>query len=191
MATNYTTYDDDHSLGKDAPKISSIEFVTPEKVDITPGKVHVILFWAKWDKGGYAVLDAVSALSKQFPDVDFVAISNDPAKTDVTRFLEKKEATLSFPVAFDAGKAVHNEYRDVAGLGAMGIPHLFIVNKEGKIVWREQFAQAHPLAKGQFAEQLRRVVAGEELVKNGEKPKVEVKKTEEEDAPEEDFGSLF
>ena len=39
-----------------------------------------------------------------------------------------------------------------------------------QIVWREQFSQLHPVRKGQFAEQARRLLAGETLLSNGNRP---------------------
>eukprot|EP01088_Endostelium_zonatum_P009123 TRINITY_DN22321_c0_g1_i1.p1 TRINITY_DN22321_c0_g1~~TRINITY_DN22321_c0_g1_i1.p1 ORF type:complete len:191 (+),score=72.01 TRINITY_DN22321_c0_g1_i1:58-630(+) len=190
MASNYTTYSDDFSLGKPAPALTGLDFINGS-AELSASKVNVIMFFAKWDKGGYGVISAVDALSKEYPEVNFIAIGTDPAKADIQRFLDKKEAALTFPVAFDAGKSVHNAYKEVTGLGAMGLPHLFII-KDGNIVWREQFGQAHPLSKGNFAEQLRRVTKGETLVDNGARPKAEPKQEEDAGpAEEEEMGGLF
>ena len=45
-----------------------------------------------------------------------------------------------------------------------------LARSPSQIVWREQFSQLHPVRKGQFAEQARRLLAGEPLLSNGPRP---------------------
>ena len=59
----------------------------------------------------------------------------------------------------------------------------FVVAGDGTIVWREQFGQGHAPHQGQLGEQIRRTLAGEELVKNGAAPAAE-----EDDEEEIDMG---
>ena len=51
----------------------------------------------------------------------------------------------------------------------------------GTIVWREQFGQGHAPHQGQLGEQIRRLVAGEELLKNGTRPQTPEAEEEEEE----------
>ena len=58
---------------------------------------------------------------------------------------------------------------------------MFVVDGAGTVVWREQFGQGYfPPKKGQLCEQVRRLVAGEPLLKtNGATPVVEEEEDEE------------
>lgn len=56
------------------------------------------------------------------------------------------------------------------GLSSLGASAVFLVDGAGTIVWREQFSQGHTVDKGQLAEQIRRLLAGQELLENGDKP---------------------
>ena len=48
---------------------------------------------------------------------------------------------------------------------SLGASAVFLVDGTGKIIWREQFSQGHLVSKGQLTEQVRRVIAGEALIK--------------------------
>lgn len=187
----YMTYEDDAAIGKDAPSIDSVEYVKGDPIKLGDGKVSVVTFFAKFAKGDYTTVVGVSKLADAFPDVQFLGISVDPAKGDAEGFLKKIGTSMpeiyvasldvNYPLAWDAGKAVKEEYRKAAGMMALGASACFVVDGSGKIVWREQFGQGHPPSKGQLGEQIRRAVAGEELLKNGPKPKTEEDDEEEEE----------
>src|SRR3989338_8563448 len=99
--TDYKTYEDDVTFGKKCPSLEGLEYVSGDKVTIEAGKTYVILFWAKWDKGGHPVIESVSALKDKPPDVVFVGISTDPDKPSIQRFLDKKEYRMNFAACFD------------------------------------------------------------------------------------------
>jgi hypothetical protein len=48
---------------------------------------------------------------------------------------------VSYPLAWDNGKAVKEAYRNAAGLLSLGASAVFVVDRTGTIVWREQFGQ--------------------------------------------------
>ena len=62
---------------------------------------------------------------------------------------------------------------------SLGASAVFLVDGAGKIVWREQFSQGHLVSKGQMTEQVRRLLAGEELIKNGPRPVAAVDEDED------------
>jgi len=191
MTTDYKTYDDDECLGKKAPTLETLKFVKGDKTDVTSGKTNVILFWANYDKGGTpGATTAFSELHTKFPDVVFIGVSADPEEAAIERFLKKPDVTHSYPAAFDEGKKVNKLYTSVLASSAMSIPHAFIVNGEGNIVWHEQFSQFNTVAKSQFEQQLNHVVKGEPLEKNGPRPKDAEEEEEAGDAVEEEM-SLF
>jgi len=178
--SNYKTYDDDASLGKKAPSLSSLKFVRGEKFDFEEGKQYAILFWAKFDKGSSPQsLDTFNAFHKQYPNVVFLGISTDPSQEDAVRYFEKGGA-VDFAIAFDDGKQMVNAYKEVSGLSTLLPPHGFLVDKKGHIAWREQFAQVYPVDKSDFPKQLEKFAKGEPIHKNGNAPhKEEVEEVEE------------
>uniref|UniRef100_A0A7S2AB40 Thioredoxin domain-containing protein n=1 Tax=Stereomyxa ramosa TaxID=1078864 RepID=A0A7S2AB40_9EUKA len=172
MADKYKTYDDDYCHGKPAPSLETLKFVQGEPTDIVPGKVNVVLFWAKWDKGAGPTVVAVSELSEKYSDVVFVGVSCDAEEGQISRFIEKGEFPVhsDFRLAFDEGKQVNKKYTAALCAPALGIPHLFLVDTSGTIVWHEQFSQTHPISDGDFETQLAKLVAGEDLISNGKRP---------------------
>eukprot|EP00040_Diaphanoeca_grandis_P001732 m.19345 g.19345 ORF g.19345 m.19345 type:complete len:636 (+) comp12422_c1_seq1:1421-3328(+) len=180
----YVTYEDDVSFGKSAPDIDSVEFVKGGPVAVADGgKTTVIMFFAKFAKGDYTTIVGLSRIVELFPDVNFVGLSIDPEKADVESFVKKigtampeiyiDELVVNFPLAWDKGKLVKEEYRKTAGLMSLGASAIFVIDAKEKIVWREQFGQGYPPKMGQLAEQIRRHLAGEALLSNGPKPAAE------------------
>jgi len=149
----------------------------------------VVTFFAKFAQGDYTTIVGVNKLAAAFSDVSFVGLSIDPEKGDAEGFLKKLGTAMpeiyidsldvSYPLAWDNGKAVKEAYRKVAGMMSLGASACFVVDSAGTIVWREQFGQGHAPHQGQLGEQIRRTVAGEELLKNGPKPAEEVEEEEE------------
>lgn len=50
--------------------------------------------------------------------------------------------SVNFPLAFDAAKSFRSALRTATGLLAVGVSMVFVVDKTGTIVWREQFRYA-------------------------------------------------
>lgn len=78
-----------------------------------------------------------------------------------------------YPLAWDNGKVVKEAFRKTAALMTLTASAIFVVGGNEKIVWREQFGPGYPPKMGQLGEQLRRHLAGEKLLSNGDKPVVE------------------
>merc|ERR1712167_30341 len=77
---------------------------------------------------------------------------------------------VPFPLAFDAGGQISRGFKQKSGLMSLGPGAAYLVDQTGIIRWREQFSSGHPLSAGQFEEQCRRFLNGEDLVDNGEAP---------------------
>jgi hypothetical protein len=69
---------------------------------------------------------------------------------------------------------------------AVGPSTVILVDGGGTIVWREQFSQYHAVQDGQLAVQIKRLLAGAPLVRNGPRP---VQETEADADPVGDFDS--
>jgi cytochrome oxidase Cu insertion factor (SCO1/SenC/PrrC family) len=200
------TYSDEAFLGKDAPSVDSLVFVRGAKEAFAAkGKVTVAFFFNTYYKGGFIVNEELTALFDKLKaagtDVQFVAISNDPDQEKVEKLLGKIDAgtccdpitkqvfRLNVPfVAFDDKKTVTKLYQDVCDVTVLHTPQAFIINAEGKLVWRQSFSQMFKISDSNFEAQLAAVVEGKPLdMSNGAKPKVEV----EGEAAECDDMSLF
>ena len=187
------TYSDDSCFGQTAPSLESLEFVVGEKTDLVKGKVNVLFFWVSYYKGAWLINEELTQLSEKYPEVEFFAISNDADRAAVEKFLKKIEdgrvidentkATYRLGVSrvcFDDKKAVGKAYADLSKNSIVHHPQAFIVDKEGKIVWRQNLTQSFTMSQSNFADQLERVIKGEELdMSNGPKPKVEADEGED------------
>ena len=178
------TYSDDASLGKVTPSLELLEAVRGEKIDLQPGKVHVLYFFNTFYKGAYGVNEELTKLSEKYAElVTFIAISNDAEKEKLEKFLGKtiveentKEVQrLAVPyIYFDDKKATAKLFTDVSNLSVMSCPMAYIIGKDGKIAWRQQFLQTFTINQSNFEAQLAHVLAGEPLESVGPRPKVEV-----------------
>merc|ERR1711916_305720 len=107
--------------------------------------------------GGCVLLPQLSKLADETKDAQFIAIFTDPEVKHIERFYEKNEFKLTFPSCFDKG---------------------------GKVQWLQVFSQNHQLHHSTFAAQLKAVIEGTELAKNGPAPAVEESSSDEEGGAE-------
>ena len=188
-ADGVKTFDDDTAFGTTAPSLELLEFVRGEKVDLEPGKVHVLFYWQAFYKGAWVINEQVTKVWEKFhpAGVQFIAISQDADTASVEKFLGKiadgrvkDENTgeiyrLDMPlVAFDGKKATGKMYADASSLTVLPTPCLYIISKEGKIVWRQALTQSNQLhqVSPSFESQLEKVVAGQPVeLCNGPTPK--------------------
>merc|ERR1711991_197071 len=180
--TDYKTYDDNAGLGADLPDLSTLEFVRGDKSALEKD-VKVIVFCAKFDKGGCVLLPQLSKLADETKDAQFIAIFTDPEVKHIERFYEKNEFKLTFPSCFDKDKEVQNKFKALIKAQALPIPFGFI-SKGGKVQWLQVFSQNHQLHHSTFAAQLKAVIEGTELAKNGPAPAVEESSSDEEGGAE-------
>eukprot|EP00041_Stephanoeca_diplocostata_P016271 m.319979 g.319979 ORF g.319979 m.319979 type:complete len:627 (-) comp20312_c1_seq1:199-2079(-) len=188
----YTTYADDAALGKPAPSLDTLEYIKGDPIKLGNGKVTLIQIFAKFAKGDYTTVQGVSDIAAKFGDrAQYLGISIDPAKEEAESFIKKigtsmpeiyiDNLTVPYPLAWDQGKTVKEAFRKLSGLMALGQSATFLVDGNSVIVWREQFGQGYPPAKGQLEEQLRRLLKGETLLNNGPNPKQADEEDEEEE----------
>jgi thiol-disulfide isomerase/thioredoxin len=105
-----------------------------------PGKVYVVEFWAIWCGPCQAAMPHLSELARKYKDKAEV-ISFDVKEDKKTDFLPKVERfvkwsgdRMDYSVAIDATDDIM-EKTWLQAAGANGIPHLFIIDKQGKIAW--------------------------------------------------------
>ena len=145
-------------LGEKAPPLTIKEWVKGDPVDVTKadGKnVYVVEFWATTCAPCRQSIPHLTEMQKKFKDknVTFIGVSTDDAKTvsEVKPFVEKMGDKMNYVVAIDKDGATSKAYMDAHYI--MGIPHAFIIDQSGRIVWHD-----HPLAS--LEDSLEKVVDG-------------------------------
>ena len=140
-------------LGDAAAPLQIAEWIKGKPVDLstTKGKqIVVVEFWATWCGPCRTSIPHLTELQKKFKDVVFVGISDEDAPT-VKKFVAKMGDKMDYTVAIDTDRKTSAGYMAAFGIG--GIPHAFIVDKDGRTVW-----QGHPMDG--LEEALTEVVAG-------------------------------
>ncbi|MCX6906649.1 MAG: TlpA disulfide reductase family protein [Verrucomicrobia bacterium] len=130
-------------LGDPAPALQVAEWVKGQPVELAAGKgknIFVVEFWATWCPPCRQSIPHLTELQKKFKDknVVFVAVTDEQAPV-VKEFVGKMGDKMDYTVAVDKDRKTAVAYLEAFGVG--GIPHAFIVDKEGRIVW-----QGHPMA---------------------------------------------
>lgn len=184
----YIVYSDDEALGKDCPSLANLKVLhnnDPDWFDATAKKTTVLFLWAKFAKGDYTTVVEFSRLSEihRKDGVQFIGVSTDLAEKDVQKFIDTKVGTFQptlgeagldikaeLSLAFDPSREVHTALKEMLPGVSVGVGMAFLINKEGKIVWREQYSRGKSSAGGMFEKQLLKLKAGEELLSNGASP---------------------
>ena len=128
-------------LGDPAKPLDIKEWVKGGPVNLSDGKgktIYVVEFWATWCPPCRTSIPHLTEMQKKFKDKGVVFIGVTAEKSDVVKkFVEKMGDKMDYNVAIDGGKTSEG-YMEAFGIE--GIPHAFIVDKEGKIAW-----QGHPM----------------------------------------------
>lgn len=127
-------------LGDPAKPLQIATWVKGKPVDLAALKgkqIAVIEFWATWCPPCRASIPHLTALQKKFKDVVFVGISDEEVAT-VKKFVEKMGDKMDYVVAVDDDNKTGDAY--MKAFGVNGIPHAFVVDKTGRIVWH-----GHPM----------------------------------------------
>jgi thiol-disulfide isomerase/thioredoxin len=117
-------------IGKELPALS-IDYI--DKAPDIKGKPAVVEFWATWCPPCRATIPHLNEINKKYKDKGLVVIGiTDEEKKTVDEF--RKKLPMEYNVALDK--------KDLGKkLGITGIPHAFLVDKDGKVVW-----EGHPQA---------------------------------------------
>lgn len=142
-------------LGVSAPALSVAEWVKGKAVNLNEGKgknIYVVEFWATWCPPCRASIPHLTELQKKFKDqsVTFIGISDETVSV-VKPFVTKMGAKMEYTVALDKDRKTSAAYMGAFGVG--GIPHAFVVDKTGAIVWH-----GHPM--GGLDKAIEAVLAG-------------------------------
>jgi peroxiredoxin len=126
-------------LGDPAAPLTIKQWIKGQPVDIKAGtNIYVVEFWAALSPNSRASIPKLNELQKQFKDkgVVVVGISDEPVDK-IKEFVELR-AQVEYVVAADDQRKTAQHY--MVAYGQKGIPHAFIVGKDGKVLWH-----GHPL----------------------------------------------
>lgn len=143
-------------LGDLAPQLQVSKWVKGTEVDVTvaDGKqVFVVEFWATWCGPCIQSIPHLTEMQKAFGErgVTFIGVSDEPPAT-VEPFVKEMGEKMDYNVVVDPSRKTHDGYMGAFGIG--GIPHAFIVDQQGRIIWHD-----HPM--NDLEEVLELVLAGD------------------------------
>lgn len=143
-------------LGDKAPELKVAQWVKGQSVTLAElkeqKKVAVVEFWATWCPPCRASIPHLTELQKKYADsAVFIGVSSEEAGT-VKPFVEKQGDQMDYRVAVDEDGKMSKAYMEAYGIE--GIPHAFLVDREGRIVFH-----AHPMDP-KFEETLKMVLDG-------------------------------
>ena len=142
-------------LGDPAAPLKIAEWVKGGPVDLAASKgrkIVVVEFWATWCGPCLTSIPHLTELQKKFKDRDVVFVGVTDEKPSVVKpFVAKQAEKMEYAVAIDDNGQTTKGYMEAYGIN--GIPHAFVVDKEGRVVW-----QGHPMAE--LEQTLDQLVAG-------------------------------
>ncbi len=138
-------------LGDKAPDLTADIWINGDAVNPAEpdGKtVYVVEFWATWCPPCKRSIPELNGLFEEYKDKNVVIIGVTSEAEDTVRpFIDKME--MKYVVAIDTNRSFADTYME----GVQGIPHAFIVDTNGIVVW-----SGHPSAG--LKDSLSEVIAG-------------------------------
>ena len=133
-------------LGDDAPPITADKWLKGEPVDLSAGKgkhVYILEFWATWCGPCRESIPDLTRLQKQHKEKGLVVIgmtSGDDNVEVAERFVKRMGDRMAYTIAYESKKTRRTADAYMKPFKVVGIPHAFIIDRQGKLVW-----QGHPM----------------------------------------------
>jgi peroxiredoxin len=124
-------------LGETSPAIKTGQWIHEGPIDLEKARgsnVLVVDFWATTRTACRYTIPFISELRKKFMDrgVVMIGISSEPPES-VNKFLRTLDAPPGYAMAIDAGHQTSDAF--LKGVGWEELPHTFVIDPEGKLVW--------------------------------------------------------
>jgi thiol-disulfide isomerase/thioredoxin len=130
-------------IGDPAAPLEIAAWVKGDAVDLAAakGKQFVVVeFWATWCGPCRASIPHLSELQKKFADRGVVVVGvSDESSSKVQPFVDEMGEKMDYTVAIDRDRKTSEGY--MKAYGQNGIPHAFVVDREGRIAWH-----GHPMS---------------------------------------------
>lgn len=124
------------SLGERAPFLD-INVLSGRPVDLQKDRgkyVTIVEFWATWCAPCRYSASQLSSLQKKYADKGLVVVGiSDEDEATVESFIKLMAAKMDYTVAVDRDQKTTASY--MAAFNVDSIPHAFLVDKSGRIVW--------------------------------------------------------
>lgn len=129
-------------LGQPAPDLAITKIVKGEDVAASlkdSGKITIVEFWATWCGPCRQSIPHLTDLQKKYKDKNVRVIGLSDETEDVVKpFVDTQAEKMDYIVALDGDKKTWAAYMEPLGL--TGIPHAFLVDAKGTLVWH-----GHPM----------------------------------------------
>ena len=147
-------------VGDKAPSLGTMEWIKGQPVDFGKDlgkKLYLVEFWATWCPPCKVSIPLLTDLQKKYKDeLTIVSVTSpDPRNSQavVTQFVKQQGDAMGYTVAFDQSGTTSQKY--LLASGAQGIPHAYLVDHKGTIVW-----QGSPLQESPVHPPLESIVSG-------------------------------
>lgn len=152
------------SIGDPAPLLNIERWIKGTPLRVGPGtNIYVVEFWATWCQPCKESIPHLTELQQKYASqgVFFLGISDEPVDT-VTPFVKEMGSNIGYWVAVDTSKRTFPAW--MTAYGESGIPHAFIVGRDGNVLW-------HGFPSSRLDTALKRILDGTfdiEAIKNFE-----------------------
>lgn len=125
---------EEEKLSVDAKLLQKVEQVSAETADLKADQPKLIEFWATWCPPCVASIPHMNEVYEALKDekISIVAVTNYGTKESLRKFI--KDKNMKYPVALEKKGEL------AKSLKVSGIPVAFLVDKDGKVVWK-----GHPM----------------------------------------------
>jgi thiol-disulfide isomerase/thioredoxin len=122
-------------IGDPAPPLRVERWVKGNPIRIAPGtNIFVVEFWATWCPPCRKSIPHLTELQQKYgpKGVAIIGISSEKVE-EVSPFVTSQGANMNYRVAVDSSGTSMKAWMDAYGQN--GIPHAFIVDRQGKVAW--------------------------------------------------------
>ena len=141
------------NIGDAAPPLPVEQWLKGTPVRVGPGaNIFVVEFWATWCGPCKRSIPHLTEVQKKFANRGVIVIGVSDEKADIARpFVAAQGGNMEYSVAVDSSRRSLQNWH--TAFGADGIPHAFVVNTNGVVMW-------HGFPNAELDRTLEKILAG-------------------------------